>query len=844
MTANGGPPANAEDAGGLNANDTTASERPAPQITGAPDQPQQLANFSSALLGPEDEERRSALRTAAMYYASKGWRVIPVRWITAEGTCSCHRGAECPSPGKHPVHDDWPEVSSADIDTVADWWEPEPKIPATDWFPLANVGIVTGWKSGIFVLDEDTYAGGSQTLAAYERRNGEMPETRVHQTGRGGTHYFFTHPGFDVRNSARRVLGAGLDIRGENGFVVAPPSRNLGGYYELNPAHDIDAAEAPGWLLDILRTHDREQLGASISGDPPKKANGQTRAYAEAALKAESERMRTAPQGERNDTLNQCAFSLGTLGGAGILSEEQAWSALLDAGLAAGLTEGECRGTFLSGWRAGLARPRDVQWGSLPGQWPTRPRTEFGLADRMVDHWADRLRWCPQMGVWLVYTGGCWLPGTKDEGLWAAQTMLRILPETEALSYDDTAPEAHGEEVGISPQQDFLDWVGKNQTRKAVTAAAELAKGLAVMQMAQSTFDGDPLKLNVRNGVVDLCTGELIGHDPEQRMTLQAAASYYPNEPAPKWDAFLRQVQPDPEIRAYLQRVAGYAVTGLTTEQAFFLMHGVGANGKSVFQNVLAHILGTYAQTMPVETLMASSVDGRIPNDVARMAGKRLLQASETKAGKSLDEQRLKQLTGGDTVSARYMRGEWFEFRPVGKMMLTTNHLPTMSDDSATWRRIHLITWPVVIPEGERDGYLQDTLLREEADGILAWIVRGAMAWQEEGLNQPEAMHEARRRYMEEEDIVGQFMEDCLDVVAPVRRAAGRGSADIYAVFKSWCTDQGHRIPSQKWLTTRLKKKSEHYRDGTWNGFPGLQVRVTPMHLGGGEASGSAHPQE
>jgi len=783
------------------------------------------------------------LRTAATSYASKGWRVIPVRWITEGGFCSCHRGAECPSPGKHPVHDEWPEVASADFDTVADWWRPEPRMPAIEWYPWANVGIVTGWRSGIFVLDVDTYAAGAQTLGAYERRHGDMPETRVHQTGRGGQHFFFTHPGFEIRNSARRVLGAGLDIRGEDGFVVAPPSRSLGGDYELNPAHDIAPAGAPGWLLDILRRHDQEQTGSVISGEPPRAANGQVRRYVEAALEAETKRMRDAVPGERNDTLNQCAFSLGTLGGAAILAEEDAWTALRDAAMAAGLTEGEARGTFLSGWRAGVNRPRDVQWGALPGDWPRRARTEFGLADRMADHWADRMRWCPQMGTWMVYTGGCWAPGSKEEGLWGAQTMLRILPDTEALSYDDAPPVGQDGVVGTSPRDDFLEWVGKQQTRKAVTAAAELAKGLPLMQMSQASFDGDPLKLNVRNGVVDLCTGELIPHDPEQRMTLQVAASYYPGEPAPKWQAFLAKVQPDPDMRAYIQRVAGYAATGLTTEQAFFLMHGRGANGKSVFINALAHILGTYAQTMPVETLMASSVDGRIPNDVARMMGKRFLQASETKAGKSLDEQRLKQLTGGDTVSARYMRGEWFDFRPVGKMMLTTNHLPRMSDDGATWRRIHLITWRVVIPPEERDGYLQDTLLREESDGILSWIVQGALAWQAEGLNPPKAMYEALSQYQEDEDIVAQFMEDRLTEVKPVRRAAGRSTREIYSEFLRWCKDEGHPVVSQKWLHTRLAKKSDPYRGGGWSGFPGLQVKVDPG-LGSGDRPGSARQEE
>lgn len=823
MPENGGLPEPA----GPGSPDADRNERLESEVTDALSGVQQLPNVRAGILSSEDNDRRRQLLEAAVSYAGHGWRIVPVRWLTPDGVCSCARGDECPSPAKHPVFDDWPHVATCDREEVAAWWRPEPEGLAQNWFPYANIGIVTGRSSGIFVLDNDVYAGGEQTLGAYERRHGPMPLTRVHSTSRAGLHFFFAHPGFDVRNSARKALGRGLDIRGENGFVVAPPSMGAHGPYELNPAHDIAPAEAPAWLLDLLRSHDKEQTGASISGAEPSQATGAARQYAEAALTAEAETMRNADHGERNDTLNRCAFALGTLGGAGLLTEEAAWDALHRAALDAGLGEGEIRSTFLSGWRKGLENPRHVQWQVMATDWPVRPRTEFGLADRMADHFGDQLRWCPEMDTWLVYRGGVWITGSKRAGEWAAQAMLRRLENTEADAYDDTtviAPDGTTETASARDQ--FLDWLAKNQTRKAVSAAAHLATGLQLMQMSQHTFDSDPLLLNVRNGVAHLSTGELVNHDPEQRMTLQCAASYYPGEPAPKFERFLQQVQPDPEMRAYLQRVAGYAATGLTVEQVFFLLHGRGANGKSVWQEVVAHVLGTYSQIMPVETLTASSVDGRIPNDVARMAGKRFLIASETKAGKQLDEQRLKQLTGGDSITARYMRGEWFEFRPVGKLQLTTNHLPRMSDDAATWRRIHLIPWPVIIPEHERDGYLKDTLIREESNGILNWIVQGALAWHAEGLNPPQAIRDALAQYQEDEDIVGQFVGECLDVVPPLPGAVGRDVASIYQTYAGWARREGHPVNGQKWLTTRLKKVYEYKRVNGWAGFPGLQPRL------------------
>lgn len=835
MPVNDEPSASAQNAEGSDAAAKRASNNS--EATGTGNSVQHLPNIAAGILSSDDDARRSEMCEAALGYAAKGWRVIPVRWIEPDGTCSCRRGPECPSPGKHPVHDEWPDVATCEPMDVAAWWrpEPEPGVLAEEWFPYANIGIVTGRESGLFVLDMDTYAGGEQTLGAYERRHGDLPGTRVHSTSRGGTHYFWQHPGFEVRNSAAKVLGKGLDIRGERGFVVAPPSMGAHGAYELNAAHDMAPAEAPEWLLDLLRNYNKEQTGAAISGQVPAAATGAARKYAEAALRTEAQKMRESEEGTRNDTLNQCAFVLGTLGGAGLITEEAAWTTLSEAASASGLGAGETRGTFLSGWRKGLENPRNVQWRAMETDWPVRPRTEFGLADRMADHYGDTLRWCPERSTWMEYLRGVWMTSFKEAGEWHAQMMIRRLLDTEGLSYDDTVEVAPDGTTLPSARDLFEEWVGKQQTRKAVSSAARLATALPLMQMSQNTFDADPLLLNATNGAVRLDTGEVLPHAPEQRMTLQCAAAYEPGAPAPRWDAFLRRVQPDPEVRAYLQRVAGYCATGLTVEQVFFLFNGKGANGKSLFQNVLAHVLGSYSQTIPVDTLMASSIDGRIPNDVARMAGRRFLIASETKAGKALDEQKLKQLTGGDTISARYMRAEWFEFRPVGKIQLTTNHLPKMSDDAATWRRVHLINWPEVIPEEERDPYLQEKILREEASGVLAWIVAGAVAWREEGLSPPRGIVEARNQYQEEEDVVGQFFLECLEPVKPVNGAVGRSASEIWHTYDAWAKREGHPHLGQKALTARLRKRSEYVRSNGWAGFPGLQIQL----FGGPPADGA-----
>jgi len=210
------------------------------------------------------------------------------------------------------------------------------------------------------------------------------------------------------------------------------------------------------------------------------------------------------------------------------------------------------------------------------------------------------------------------------------------------------------------------------------------------------------------------------------------------------------------------------------------------------------------------------------------MQGRRYLLASETKAGKSLDEQLIKQLTGGDMITARFLRAEWFEFRPVGKIHLTSNHAVAVSDDDATWRRIHLIKWEQVIPEEEQDPDLAANIIRDEGPGVLAWLVRGAMHWHEVGLRAPDKATADKAEYRKDEDTLGRFIVECLDEVEPATRAVGRSVQEIYALYKYWAIANGHAVMSQKSLTSRLKVKGNEYDDSshTWRGFPALQVKM------------------
>lgn len=823
-----GPPME-QDAAGASAEANTTAEEDA-SGTGT------LIDYSGFSLGEEEEERRRTLCRAAGAYAHRGWRVIPVRWVDENGVCSCQRGAECGSPGKHPVHDDWPDIATNDPAEAAFWWREPPSGQAEEYWPRANIGLVTGPGSGIFVLDEDTYAGGELTLAGYERRHGDLPRTRIHYTGSGGRHYFWQYPGFPVRNSAGKVLGAGLDIRGDRGFVVAPPSVSAKGAYEItNPAHDIDPAPAPEWLLALLESHAGQQsgLGSPTLDQAP---SGLVHAYVQAALDGESRTVREAPEGSRNDRLNTSAFALGTIGAHGLLDERTAFAALQDAALAAGLSPGEIGPTFRSGWSAGLASPREIHLNEIADPATSFSLDEIGLGQRLVHHSGAVLRWVDGWEEWRLYSAGAWRTRSQTEPERRALAMIVAMEATEAPAWDDTPQIGSDDKIvlnkdgdPVSPRSIFLEWVRRQRAWSKVQAAVKMGRTMPRMLALPEHFDADPMVMGFANGALDLRTGELRPHSPDEMLTMASPVSYSPDADQTPWLAYLEEVQPDPEMRGYLQRLSGYCLTGSIQEQAAILHWGTGANGKSVWLEVLAHVMGDYAQVVPASTLLAKPIS-HIPNDIARMRGRRFLQISETPAGKRLDEEVLKGLTGGELITARFMRGEFFDFKPTGKINLVTNHLPHLSGSHAIWRRLHMLPWEVTIPAERQDRDLSRRLIAESAMGVAAWAVEGCLAWQRQGLCPPLRALDTKQQYREQEDILGQFVQDCIDIKHDTAGVvAGRSMPELFERWRYWCQSNGYReVGTQRTLCNRLKEKGYTYdnHDHKRRGFPQLQVRV------------------
>jgi putative DNA primase/helicase len=351
------------------------------------------------------------------------------------------------------------------------------------------------------------------------------------------------------------------------------------------------------------------------------------------------------------------------------------------------------------------------------------------------------------------------------------------------------------------------------ERRKALAKHAARSEGAdkikAMLELARSEIpvspdelDADPWLLNASNGTLNLRTGEILGHQREDLITKLAPVEYAPNAPAPVWEAFLERVLPGEELRAFVQRAAGYSATGNTSEQVLLINHGGGNNGKSTFQEALATALGDYSMRAPTEMLMAKRAGG-VPNDVARLKGARFVAASETEEGRRLAESLVKDLTGQDTISARFMRAEWFDFKPTHKLWLSTNHKPEIrGTDNAIWRRIRLVPWAVAIPPAERDRKLAEKL-RGELSGILAWIVSGCIAWQREGLQAPAEVRKATAGYRSEMDVLGDFLADrCFH-----GERLQVGKDELYKAYQMWSDDAGERTETKRKFGMLLKER-------------------------------------
>ena len=342
----------------------------------------------------------------------------------------------------------------------------------------------------------------------------------------------------------------------------------------------------------------------------------------------------------------------------------------------------------------------------------------------------------------------------------------------------------------------------------------------------RSMFDARDMMIGVQNGTVEL--GELpITHrdgDPHDMVTRQTGCAYDALALCPTWDSFLERVQPDPGVRLWLRRWAGYCLTGLTSEQSFIVFHGLGANGKSVFAETIKKLLGSYAVSADFATFMAKNQGSdAIRNDLARLDKVRLVVASEGPEGARLDEDLVKRITGGDEITARFLHKEFFSFKPRFKLLLVTNHRPSISGtDHGIWRRVVLVPWTVTIPREEQDRRMAERL-EAELPGILCWALQGLDEYLALGLDPlPQTIVAANAEYRKDSDTVGLWIEDaCL--LDPTGRAT---TGELYQSYAAWTAAAGHRPMSSKTLGDRLRERGlTPWRTDRARGWAGITLK-------------------
>ena len=748
-------------------------------------------------------------RDHARAYAARGWAVFPVHTPRPDGSCSCGR-QNCGDIGKHPRTAHGCKDATQDAAQVDQWWDTE---------PTANVGIATGADSGLIVLDLDS----DQAVDEATRRG--LPPTPVVRTAKG-LHLYFRHPGGRIKNRAN--VAAGMDIRADGGYVVAPPSVHpTGTVYEWEVSPDqAKLADLPDWLLHLVSP-------SPVAADPRHDPRNYTQLDidgidygARILLDRWTAQVRQSTNGTRNDTLNRAAYTLGGLVGACRLPAALVETELTAAAIAVGLDQHEATKTIRSGLDAGTARPIENRPGQVPpqvdGDRPTAPaprsfrRTDYGNAERMIARHGLDLRYCHPWGKWLVWDGRRWVVDETAEVERRAKETVRSI-YAEVARYDDDTERAA-----------LAKWAAASEAAGKIGAMISLAASEPDVPVTPDTLDADPWTLNVQNGVLNLKTGELQPHSRDLNITKLAPVPYDPTATAPTWAAFLDRIMDhNPVLITFLQRAIGYSLTGKTSERVLFILHGKGKNGKSTLIEVVRALVGDYGARTPTETLMVKQ-QGAIPNDVARLKAARFVSASESEDGQRLAESLIKDLTGQDTISARFLRAEWFEFRPEFKIWLATNHRPVIrGSDDGIWDRIRLIPFAVRIPDDEQDPHLLDKL-RAELPGILAWAVRGCLDWQAHGLTCPPEVKAATEDYRASMDVLGEWLDACC-VVGP------NVSTGATALLESYKAYTGETLTTATKFGLRLKERGfrqEHARRGkVWLGL-GLRADADPPRPG------------
>jgi putative DNA primase/helicase len=420
--------------------------------------------------------------------------------------------------------------------------------------------------------------------------------------------------------------------------------------------------------------------------------------------------------------------------------------------------------------------------------------TDLGNARRFVSRHRGAVLYCEAWSRWLLWDSMRWAEDERLEVFARAGDMIRGLYPVANRIQDDEKRKA------------FLRHLVKSESHRSLSAMVTLAKADRTIARHPHDFDTDPWLCTVTNGTLDLQTGRLRPQSPKDMITKLAPVVYDPSASCPNWFEFLDMIMLGRQsLIGFLKRAFGSCLTGITSDKAMFILHGPGGdNGKSTMVEVMEMVLGDYARRTPVETFLKRR-EGTIPNDVARLRGARFVWAAENDRGVRLAESLIKEMTGGDRMVARFMRGEFFEFMPAFKIWFATNHKPTIRGDAAIWRRLKLIPFEYVIPkEKQKRRHEVVDMFRKELSGILNWAVEGCLEWHRDGLGVPDEVVKATREYEVEQDTFSTFLEEKC-VVVPTARVL---SITLYREYRAWAEQFGESPVSHKTFAALMSERN------------------------------------
>lgn len=432
--------------------------------------------------------------------------------------------------------------------------------------------------------------------------------------------------------------------------------------------------------------------------------------------------------------------------------------------------------------------------------------TDMGNAERLIKRHGEYLRYCYETGYWLVWNGKVWAKDNGDQIMSLAKDTVRSIYAEAANTSDDRQ------------RKELADHAKKSESESKLHAMIALARDLVPIKVQE--LDANKMLFNCQNGTIDLRTGILNRHRRGDFITLISPFEYDPDAHSDLWEQHLLRVTGnDEELIAYLQRVFGYCLTGETKEQVMFFIFGPTKTGKSKTIGAVVWVLGDYAKQTPSETLLVKRYGTH--SDKARLVGSRMVVTIEAEKGEKLASALIKNMTGEDRMTARFLYRENFEFYPTFKIFLVANDKPLIrGEDSAMWERVKLIPFKQFIPLAERDKDLGEKL-KEEGKGILSWMVKGCLDWQKhKDLLEPEEVTTETAIYRSEMDILGDFLDDC----CIVERTAKVAHADLYQAYEEWCRRNDEEPISKKMLTIELQgrnfvAKRGHAGKKVWHGL-------------------------